>query len=264
MNKELEEAWRQTCTIVLGGPLGPMGHYEGWLLSSTRAFVMQKSAISQRVFPLGAFKRFLLTREKVVDFDEAMKEGEKKLAPDEARALTLENAGKKLAALTHYSPEVMVGHNVELEQCTMVASSSHCYKTVYLAENKFCACSTWPRESEYAFGCDIAFSSQFCIKCYNSSCLKRCFEVSNGVNCSDCYFSHNIENCAECMFCFNTKAKRYAIGNVEYPKEEYLRVKKLLLAEISARLEKDKTLALSIYNLGRLSSAKAKETHEKL
>lgn len=52
------------------------------------------------------------------------------------------------------------------------------------------------------------------------------------------------------MFCFNVKAKRYAIGNVEYPKEEYLRVKKLVLDEIAAKLEKGKKLEWSIFNVG--------------
>ena len=80
--------------------------------------------------------------------------------------------------------------------------------------------------------------------------LARCVEVDSSRSSSDCYFCHNVENCAECMFCFNVKAKRYAIGNVEVGKEKYMQIKKLVLAELAARLEKDKTLAISIYNIG--------------
>ena len=69
-------------------------------------------------------------------------------------------------------------------------------------------------------------------------------------DCSDSYFCHNIENCDNCMFCFNIKSKRYAIGNVEYPKEEYLKIKKLVLAELVSKIEKDKKLEMDIYNIG--------------
>ncbi len=52
------------------------------------------------------------------------------------------------------------------------------------------------------------------------------------------------------MLCFNVKSKRYAIANVEIGREEYLRIKKLLLYDITKRLEKEKRLETSIYNLG--------------
>ena len=51
------------------------------------------------------------------------------------------------------------------------------------------------------------------------------------------------------MFCFNIKGKSYAIGNVEVGKEEYGRIRKLLLADIHSRLEKSKRLDRNIYNL---------------
>ena len=52
------------------------------------------------------------------------------------------------------------------------------------------------------------------------------------------------------MFCFNAKSLRYAIANKEYPKEEYLRIKKLILDELNSRLEKSKKLEMSIFNIG--------------
>ncbi|MCX6773028.1 MAG: hypothetical protein NTV88_04640 [Candidatus Micrarchaeota archaeon] len=52
------------------------------------------------------------------------------------------------------------------------------------------------------------------------------------------------------MFCFNTKAKRYAIGNVELGREAYLKIKKLVQAQIIAELEKTHSLKYDIYNIG--------------
>jgi hypothetical protein len=100
------------------------------------------------------------------------------------------------------------------------------------------------------FGCDHTFYSKSCIHAYRSLRLMRCFEVSDSLDSTDCYFSHNVENCQDCMFCFNVKGKRFAIGNVEMKKEDYLSVKKLVLDEIGARLEKDKKLDWGIYSIG--------------
>jgi len=46
------------------------------------------------------------------------------------------------------------------------------------------------------------------------------------------------------------KNLKYAIGNVEVGKEEYARVKKMVLDEIAKKVTKDKKLDLSIYNIG--------------
>jgi hypothetical protein len=79
--------------------------------------------------------------------------------------------------------------------------------------------------------------------------LSRCFEVSQSVSCSDCYFCHNCENVRDSMFCFNAKNLKFAIGNREYPREEYMRIKALALKEISGTLLRDKTYPYSIYNV---------------
>jgi len=52
------------------------------------------------------------------------------------------------------------------------------------------------------------------------------------------------------MFCFNAKNKSYAIGNVEVGEENFAMVKRLVLGEIAAKLEKNRTLDLDIYNIG--------------
>jgi hypothetical protein len=134
-------------------------------------------------------------------------------------------------------------------EAPLAIDSSDCYHGTLFMLSKLCAYCLMPRNCEYLFGCREARESKFSVNCHFSTKVSRCFELDNCNNCSDCLFCHNVENCTECMFCFNVKAKRYAVGNVEYPKEEYLRLKKLILAELAGRLEKDKTLGPSIYNL---------------
>jgi len=251
MLKEIEEAFGMATSVVLGKRLAGLEGYEGWLTTQVRIPLLRHSAISGKPFQMAPFIRFVLTQDKIVDLDESYGiAGKKSLDRQTARSLTMANAAAALGGMVYYSPEVAIGKNFEMDQCSLIANSSFCFRTFYVAECKFCAYCAWPRESEYVFGSDQCFSSKFCFKCYNSVNLTRCLEVSNSANSSDLYFCHNVENCAECMFCFNVKAKRYAIGNVEMKKEDYLRIKKMVLDEIGARLEKNKKLGISIYNIG--------------
>jgi hypothetical protein len=164
-----------------------------------------------------------------------------------------------------YSGNKVMGRSQAVEQSDNITDSIDVQHSVLIIRGQHMAYCSFMLDGEYCFGCtDFTNHPTSLIRCFYGNSTKRSFECAYPVSSSDCLFCHNVENCTECMFCFNVKAKRYAIGNVEYPKEEYLKIKKLLLAEISARLEKDKKLDLDIYNLGSPSSAKAKESGEKL
>lgn len=91
--------------------------------------------------------------------------------------------------------------------------------------------------------------SEFCINCYDVVKAKRCFEVDSSSNCGDCYYCHNIEGCEECILCFNVKGMRYAVLNQQLPKEEYLRIKRMLLDYLNRELDAKKKVARSIFRL---------------
>ena len=67
------------------------------------------------------------------------------------------------------------------------------------------------------------------------------FECSRNYFCA--YFS------LESPFCCNVKGLRYAVFNRQLPKEEYLRVKKMLLDYVNAELSKKKKLEQTVFNL---------------
>ncbi len=253
MHKQIETAFRSLTKVLLGQELQNTQSYSEWLQRDVRMPTSQKSALSSQVVYLSYFSLFQQTKKKVIKLDEAEKLGKKSISEDEAKKLSLSNAAKILSEIKLYSPESEVGDNVHVEGVAQHGYSSYCFNGDAFVYSKYCAYSMWPRSSEYAFGSDFVFSSKFCLKCFNSVNLSRCFEVSHSVSCSDCYFCHNCENLRECMFCFNTKNKSYAIGNAELGREDYLKVKKLILGQIAQKLEKDKSFPLSIYNIGCFS-----------
>lgn len=72
----------------------------------------------------------------------------------------------------------------------------------------------------------------------------------------NCYFCHNVEGCEECIFCSNVKGMRYAFLNQQLPKEEYVRVKKLVLDYVNAELDKKKACSRSIFALSGANGKK--------
>ncbi|MCX6778422.1 MAG: hypothetical protein NT157_06085 [Candidatus Micrarchaeota archaeon] len=74
-------------------------------------------------------------------------------------------------------------------------------------------------------------------------------EVDSSYSARDSYFCHNCENIESCIFCFNAKSMSYAICNTPVSREEYSRIKKMLLAYVNKELDEKNSLGLSIFNL---------------
>ena len=240
--KAIEEAFSSLTKVLFGTPLSDLDAYAAWLSRDVRLLAPHKSAVSGKPVYLSFFSFFQKTSKCVVKLDEGEELGKKSLTPEQVRSLS--NAAELLSPIKLYAAESVVGDNIEVEEVGQHGYSSFCYRGDAFVYSKYCAYSFWPRSSEYIFGSDFVFSSKFCLKCYGS------------VNCSDCYFCHNCENVQNSMFCFNAKNKRYAIGNVEYPKEEYARIKVIVLKEISGKLAREKSFPLGIYNIACAAKGK--------
>jgi hypothetical protein len=250
MGREIEEAWRATAQVLFGKCPGELERFEKWLKRDVPSTIVAKSPVSGRSVYIPSFVYYAETQGQSITLDESLEWGKKHLEKEDVKGLTLANAAGKLGELRYFSPEVVSGQNVGMEECGVYFSSSYCFRSSSMAFDKYCAYCMWPRNSEHIFGSAWVFSCSFCAKCYHSENLTRCFEVSNSNNCADCYYCHNCENVRDSMFCFSAKNLRHAIGNVEVGKEKYAEIRKLVLADLSRMLEKKGGIALSIYNAG--------------
>ena len=250
--KEIEEAFQKTTSIILGKPLyHGIDNYSEWLKKHTR-----KNEACSSVFSKTQLHRwdyccyFELPKDRLVTIDEAIAIGAgSAISSSEAETFGIKTAHQMIGDIAFFSPEYKDGTNLNLSECPNASDSMNCYRSSPIVYSKYCGYSFWPRSSEYAFGCGALLSSQFCINCYHSVKLTRCFELDSSRNCSDCLFSHNIENCQDCMFCFNVKNMKYVVGNIEVGKEQYARIKKLVLEEIVRKVESGK-LVPDIYSIG--------------
>jgi len=247
---EFEKNFQTITGIVLGKKLAKHQDYEAWLNRYVMTSDSEKSKISDQIVQLPPYQFYRDIRKNVVTIEEGYELiGKKQLSESQLDQLTLANAKTVLKEISTTTPDTQYGTNSNVVECPLYYNSHSCYKSPALNKARGCLYSFWPRYSEYLVGCYYTFSSKYCVKCYTSQDLTRCFEVSDSNNCTDCYFCHNCENLSNCMFCFNIKAKRYAICNVEVGQEAYNRMKKIVLEQLVERIEQEKDLKLSIYNL---------------
>lgn len=250
LEADLEKAFQNITVVVLGKRLVGFKDYGAWLTENVSTNDYGKSLMSGEKIYLPPFDFYRAIKHNILTIEEAyFTHGKNHLSDSELQQLDFSNAKKMLAKLSTTTPNTRYGENSNLIDCDFYYSSHFSYKCVALVRSKYCFYCFWPRQSDYNIGTFYTFSSQFCIKCYNSENLNRCFEMSDCSNCTDSLFCHNCENLNNCMFCFNIKAKRYAIANVELGKERYMEIKKIILAELTTKLEKDKKLELNIFNV---------------
>ncbi len=247
---EVERAFSETSAIIFGRRLSVPADYQDWLLEDIRkplTYTSAKSASQLHITPLRAYVAF---NNAAISMDEAWNLGKHSLSKEQLEKLSLSNAKDVLKEISFTTSELVRGVNASVEESVNYFDSAYCYGIAGCYMSKRCAYSFYIRECENSFGCELLLYSNFCFKCYHSVKLTRCFEVLDSKSSSDCYFCHNIENCHDSMFCFNIKNLRYAVGNVEIGRERYLQVKKRVLDEISKKVEANKKLDLSIYNVG--------------
>ncbi|MDD5337351.1 MAG: hypothetical protein PHS02_02610 [Candidatus ainarchaeum sp.] len=248
----VETAFENTCTVLFGKSLGRLVPFEKWLSRHVNGVVPSTSPLSGQPLYISAIPSFLALRGRVLGLEEAVELGKLHIPESALQDFSLSNAAEKLESIRYTTTEDIYGtNNLDMVECTDYGNNSaHAFRSSQAYVCKCVAYSFWPRNSEFIFGSKFAFYSKHCVNCYNSTNLSRCFEVSDSNNCSDCYFCHNSEGLSNCIFCFNAKSLRYAIGNKEIGRENYLKIKKIILDEMVKKLEKDKKLELDIYNIG--------------
>jgi len=247
---EYEKTFQSVTSVVFGKKL--LGHedYENWLTRQVSGLAKAPSALSGNPVLFPVFSFYEAIKHRLLTMDEAYEvAGKRRLTEEQVRSLSLANAAQTLEGISITTPDTLMGTNSLMKESAIYYNSTACFRSALMSGCKYCLYSFWPRDSQYVLGCHYAFSCSFCVRCFYSENLTRCFEVSDSANCSDCYFCYNCENLQDCMFCFNTKAKKYAIANMELPKERYKEIKQKVLVSIVNRLEKEKTLDVGIFSL---------------
>jgi len=248
---EIEKSFAKTSALIFGTELSPLSGYVRWLEHGLPfSIVEKKSKVSGKPVFMVTHPPYLKISGNIAGIEEALEVGKLALSGIEAASLSLENVRAKLAKISTINPNTVFGENFDTTDSACYGPTQHCFRIAFSWWSKYVSCSYDARTSSHAHGCSDIDDCNFCIRCRQSSKLQRCFEVDESASCSDCYYCHNVENCRDCMFCFNAKNLKNAIGNLEYPREEYLAIKKKVLGKMVEELKATRQLKLDIYSVG--------------
>ncbi len=249
----IEKAFEETCQILFGNKLRKLSEYENYLFRHVRKVLPTPSCLSKQPvygFDMVYDREFGKTGRLITFLEQesisATRDWPAGIAQE---SFSLKDAAKLLEEIAYYCPEIDI-QSSNMPECASVQGAHDGWMASRIYFTKFTAYSFWPRDSDHVFGCDSVRNSSFLVNCYNSYKLTRCFEADTSQSCTGSYFIHNCENVQDSMFCFNAKNLRYAIGNFEVGREEYLRVKKLLLGYVNSELERKGGLDVDIYSIG--------------
>ena len=170
----------------------------------------------------------------------------------EGKMPSLVDVAKRAAAAALLTLEMQEGNNLAVRQTPVRYDSTDNEGLWFSLHSKHSGMSSIVTDSEYCFGGYIRIlECQFCVSCNNITKCSGCFECDSCFSCRNCFFCHNCENVEEGILCFNLKGARYAILNQSVSKEEYMRVKMMLLSYINGELETKGALERSIFALGK-------------
>ncbi|MCX6769624.1 MAG: hypothetical protein NT051_03005 [Candidatus Micrarchaeota archaeon] len=235
----LQKRWDSTCRVLFGQEVGQLPEFGKWLSEIGEQLAHRKSSVSGKdvSYAIANYKE----GSRWIGFEEI--DFTKKAAPlPEIEGASIEELVAALQDKFYYVGSAVLGNSQSVEKSSGITDCFYMHETGKLTECKYTAYSIIGRLGEDCFGVNGIGESAMCVKCCETFRNRRCFELWQSRSCSDCFYSHNLDDCQECFFCFNAKNLRYAIGNLQLPKEKYLEVKKRLQAEMAALLKKEKRL----------------------
>jgi hypothetical protein len=82
---------------------------------------------------------------------------------------------------------------------------------------------------EYIAAGQRSNTSTFCLRIEDSKECSNSFAVSWSQKINNSFFIHDAANLSDCMFCSNMNSKQYCIANMQFTKEEYEKIKPMVL-----------------------------------
>ncbi|MFH1306555.1 MAG: hypothetical protein ABIH83_02780 [Candidatus Micrarchaeota archaeon] len=239
---DINDAFKNTCRVLLGEEIGELKEYEDYLSKYVEKPYKKKSAISQRDIVVSP--QHYCKNSKFISNDEMPKYAEiiEDAKFDINKIKDIDSILGQLSEKLYYSGNIVIGNSREVLESDSCANSQYVYKSIRIYDSKFVAYSSDVRYGENIFGCDKVPPSKFLISACHTHKSVRCMETLTTIMCSDCYYSAHLEECYNCLFSFNQKSRRNLIGNVQFTKEEYGKIKSKLLEDMKEMLKSKKSV----------------------
>lgn len=241
--KKLEDSFKTTSRILLGGEIGELGDLKGYLLEMVEKPLIVKSSFSG--------KEIYLSRgyyNKNARFIELENIGERAPELDIDEIKDLDSLLSSTKENLYYCGNHIIGNSLQVEKSDSCADGIYVLNSHQIMGGKNIAYSHGIRKGENVYGSVWSGEVGFLIKCQGLFYSKSCFDSYLAIKSRNLYCSFNCRSCSETMFSFNQVSKQFLIGNLQLPKDKYYSLKEKLLGEIRAEFERKKYFP-SIFDL---------------
>jgi hypothetical protein len=117
----------------------------------------------------------------------------------------------------------------EVAKSDGVYNSSQVYKGNSIFGSKHIVFSYKIVDSSYLVASRDNGSCQVGLRVKDSLYCSNVFEVSWSNRVSNSFYIHDSFDLFECIFCSHIRTKKYCVGNMRFEKEEYFRIKKMMI-----------------------------------
>jgi len=240
--ESVNRAFKSTCRILLGGEVGGMQEFEGYLSRHLEAGGSAISAISGKPVALSV-PNFCKGARFISNDEREQYCGMLKATPLSIN--DVKDIDSILSALSEklcYAGNIITGNSHYVDGSDMVSNSSFILNSSEIYDSKYVAYSDAMRYGEYVFGSNWIGETKFAIKTYETFRVARSMESLSISNSSDCFYTARVNGCTNCMFSFNQKNRKQLIGNLEFPRDEYNKLKAKLIDEIRETMSAKKAV----------------------
>lgn len=119
--------------------------------------------------------------------------------------------------------------SLNFAQSDNIYFSENVYRSVDVRKSKNVLFSDGAIDSEYVIASQRAAANTFCIRIDDSGECSNSFSVSWSSKIVNSFFIHDCFDMQDSMFCTNMRNGQYCIANMQYEKEEYEKIRNLVV-----------------------------------
>ncbi len=239
--EKLNQAWKTTSKILLGGDVGDLKEYEHLLSDAISGHLVQKnSTVSKEIVSVPLeYKDLVVARLSEAD-------SIPKLKLDINEIKDIDSIVERLKEEFVYVGDRILGQSAFVDLSTHITDSSYIYQSYNIANSKYIVYSANIRNFSYAFGSMTIGTGSFTILSRNTggTNTSRMFEVFITIDSSDVYYTTHCTGCRDTFFTFFKDGAHNTIGNLQLPPDKYKQLKATLLEEIRDNLKAKKHVSL--------------------
>lgn len=133
---------------------------------------------------------------------------------------------------TNYMATERTRESINYAECDNINFCENTYRSQDCGESKNLIFCNGIYKSEFALASQRSIILSFCMRTEDSRECSNSFNVIWSGKIADSFFIQDCYDLSDCMFCSHLVSKQYCIANMQFEKEEYMKLKKEVISWI--------------------------------